>query len=561
MVNAIIERDGSQPVDMNTDHQSISAAVMITDTTHQIVRINPAFSALTGYSHENLCGQLSIQLYAEPQQAVLIESSEQDILEHKGIRTTHISIKKENGDIIKGFQTTISATDNTGKLTHYIHIIEPLEAEKEANAYDQITQLPNRHLFKGILAQEQENAKRKGFQLGVLLIDIDHFKIINDSLGYAKGDELLCMVAKRLESQLRGNDMIASFGSNQFAVLLPDLAHPEDASIVTRKLMKTLETAFDIDGQEVFVTTSTGIVIFPGDGEDSESLLQNAEESMYNVKNEGRNGYQFFKAAIQSSAINRLSMESEMRKAIEREEFVLHYQPQVDTETGKVLGMEALIRWVHPDKGMVPPFQFIPLAEDTGMIVPIGEWVMHEACRQNKVWQDTGLTGLKVAVNLSARQFSDRQLLSKVGKVLDQTGLHSSFLEMEITESIIMNDIETTITLLERLSEMGMDLAIDDFGTGYSSLSYLKRFPINKLKIDKSFIDDVIKSEDDAKIVAAIIGLSHNLSLKVICEGVEDSDQHNWLRKHKCNEIQGYYFSKPLPASEFDDFVRNRNSI
>ncbi|ATX80109.1 PAS domain S-box-containing protein/diguanylate cyclase (GGDEF) domain-containing protein [Mariprofundus aestuarium] len=545
---------------MSIDHSSISGAVMVTDSEQRIVRINSAFSALTGYSHESICGQLSSQLYAKPQQVTFIESSELDIMEHKGIWTSHISIKKENGDIIKGFQTTISATDNQDKISHYIHIVEPLETEKEANSYDQNTQLPNRHLFKGILAQEQENAKRKGFQLGVLLIDIDHFKLINDSLGYTKGDELLRMVAERLESQLRGNDMIASFGSNQFAVLLPDLAHPEDASIVTLKLMRSLEPAFDLDGQEVFITTSTGIVIFPGDGEDSESLLQNAEKSMYNVKSEGRNGYQFFKPSIQSSAINRLSMESEMRKAIEREEFVLHYQPQVDTETGRVLGMEALIRWQHPDKGMVPPFHFIPLAEDTGMIGPIGEWVMHEACRQNKAWQDTGLTGLKVAVNLSARQFSDRQLLGKVDKVLDQTGLHSSFLEMEITESIIMNDIESTISQMEHLSEMGLDLAIDDFGTGYSSLNYLKRFPINKLKIDKSFIDDVIKSTNDAKIVAAIIGLSHNLSLKVICEGVEDSDQHNWLRKHKCNEIQGYYFSKPLAAGEFERFVRENTS-
>ena len=546
---------------MNLDHQLVSGAVMVTDTEFQIVRINPAFSALTGYAHEDICGQGASHLYEMPGQAELIGEKELDTLEHEGIWTSHVNIKKENGGIAKSSQTTVSVTDDLGKTTHHIHIITPVDTKQKESSYNQNTQLPNRDLFKGILAQEQENAKRRNFQLGVLLIDVDQFKVFNDSFGHATGDELLRMIAERLVTQVRGNDVIAGLGGNQFAVLLTGLAHPEDASIIAGKLMKALEPAFDIEGHEVFVTISTGIVIFPGDGEDSESLLQNAEKSMYSAKAKGRNGYQFFTSSIQSSAIHRLELESELRKAIEREEFVLHYQPQVDTQTGRVLGMEALIRWQHPEKGMVPPFHFIPAAEETGIIVPIGEWVIYEACRQTKAWQDDGLSNLKVAVNLSARQFSDNQLLSKISKALEQTGLAANCLEMEITESIIMQDIERTIELLEKLAEMGMDLAIDDFGTGYSSLNYLKRFPINKLKIDKSFIDDVIKGKDDAKIVSAIIGLSHNLNLNVICEGVEDADQHGWLQQHECNEIQGYYFSKPLPADEFEAFVRQRNAL
>ena len=546
---------------MSLDHRFASDAVMITDTAFRIIRINPAFSALTGYRHEDICGQPSSRLYETPEDAALIGKSELETLEHEGIWTSQVKLKKADGEITTLSQITVSITDDQGKTSHYIHIIKPLDSEESEHGYDPNTHLPNRDLFKAILAQEQENAKRRSSRLGVLLVDVDRFKVFNDSFGYATGDQLLCMIAERLVTQVRGNDVIASLGGNQFAVLLTGLAHAEDASIITRKLMKVLEPAFDIEGQEVFVTISTGIVIFPGDGEDSQTLLQNAEKSMYSAKSHGRNRYQFFTSSIQNSAIQRLQMESALRKGIEREEFILHYQPQVDAQTGRVVGMEALIRWQHPEKGMVPPFQFIPVAEETGIIVPIGEWVIHEACRQTKAWQEKGLTDLKVAVNLSARQFSDRQLLGKISRALEQTGLAAQYLELEITESILMNDIERTITLLEQLSDMGLDLAIDDFGTGYSSLNYLKRFPLNKLKIDKSFIDDVITDKDDAKIVSAIIGLSHNLNLNVICEGVESSDQHGWLRDHKCNEIQGYYFSKPLPADEFEAFARQRNGL
>ena len=536
-----------------------SSAVMVTDCNHHIIRINPAFTALTGFTAEQLIGQDALQFYHLQSDESQQRTAELEALKHDGIWSGNISLKRADGHVINGLQTTVCIENELGEISHFIHIIQPPEVAAEG--YNRNTQLPNRSMFKEVLAQEQKNALRKHSQLGVLLIDIDHFKVINNFLGFEKGDELLRLIAQRLDEQLRGNDLLASLGSNQFAVLLPDLAHPEDASIVTRKLMQALETPFQINDQDVVVTLSTGIVIFPGDGDDSESMLQNAEKSMYDVKEAGRNGYQFFKPAIQDSALNRLSMESEMRKAIEREEFVLFYQPQIDLDSGRVVGMEALIRWIHPERGMVPPFHFIPVAEETGLIAPIGEWVIYEACRQNRAWQDAGLTGLKVAVNLSGRQFTDRELLEKIASILEKTGLDPAYLEMEITESTIMNDIERTITMLEKLSAMGLGLAIDDFGTGYSSLSYLKRFPINKLKIDKSFIDDVITSDDDATIVAAIIGLSHNLKLNVICEGVEDVDQLHWLKENKCNEIQGYFFSKPLPADEFEAFVRERNNL
>lgn len=536
-----------------------STAVLLTDSNFWITRINPAFTALTGYAAEDIVGQSSATIYLLAENEPAHNSVELKALQEKGIWSGDITLKHVSGEIIKGLQTTVSIDNEAGEISHFIHIIQP--PASTSDELQQMMQLPNRQLFKELLSQEIKNARRKQTQLGVLLIDVDHFKVINNFLGFEKGDELLQMISERLNDQLRGNDLLASLGSNQFAVLLPELAHPEDASIVTRKLMKALEIPFQIIGQDVVVTLSTGIVIFPGDGNDSELLLQHAEKSMYNVKAEGRNGYQFFKPSIQNSALNRLSMESEMRKAIEREEFVLFYQPQIDIESGRVVGMESLIRWIHPEKGMVPPFHFIPIAEETGLIGPIGEWVIFEACRQTKAWQEAGLNGLKVAVNLSGRQFTDKQLLEKIATTLEQTGLKPDDLELEITESTIMNDIESTIKVLERLSEMGMALAIDDFGTGYSSLSYLKRFPINKLKIDKSFIDDVITSDDDATIVAAIIGLSHNLKLNVICEGVEDIDQLHWLKENKCNEIQGYFFSKPLPADEFEAFVRERNGL
>lgn len=543
---------------MTLPPHSKESAVIVADGNRKILRVNKSYCELTGFNSDSLTGSTIDVLYKDENQHRDIEQATKN---NNGIWSSYVTLKTALGESIEGLQTTILIEGESREISYLISIIKPPENSTSVDAYDKNTQLPNRSLFKEILTQELQNAKRKRSQLGVLLIDVDHFKVINNFLGYDQGDALLQMIAERLGKPLRGNDLLASLGSNQFGVFLPDLAQPEDASIVARKLMNALETPFHIDGHDVVITISCGIVIFPGDGEDSKSLLQHAEKSMYQVKEQGRNGYHFFKESIHNSALNRLTMESEMRKAIEREEFVLFYQPQVDTHTGRVVGMEALIRWIHPEKGMVPPFHFIPIAEETGLIAPIGEWVIYEACRQNKAWQNSGLDGLKVAVNLSARQFSDKELLDKVAKVLDETGLDPAWLEMEITESTIMNDIESTITVLERLSDMGLALAIDDFGTGYSSLSYLKRFPINKLKIDKSFIDDVIKSEDDATIVAAIIGLSHNLKLNVICEGVEDSDQHVWLRDHQCNEIQGYYFSKPLPADEFESFVRERNKL
>ncbi|RLL52254.1 EAL domain-containing protein [Mariprofundus sp. EBB-1] len=533
---------------------------MVTDMQSRVIRVNAAFCALTGYASDKIKGCSSSALYVLPEQVCDFASIEAEALKNEGIWTGDVNIRKENGEIMKGVQTTVSTNDKDEGFSHYIHIIETLDTYHQGG-YDQNTQLPNRNMFKEMLSQEQANAKRKKFQLGVLFVDIDNFKVINDSLGFARGDLLLGEIANRLKSQLRGNDLIACLGGNQFAVLLPDLVHPEDANIVTMKLMHALEEGIDVAGNDVVVTISTGIVIFPGDGEDSETLLKHAERSMYKAKEEGGNNYQFYKASIQHSASNRLSLESEMRKAIEREEFVLHYQPQINTNNGRVVGMEALIRWQHPVRGMVAPYHFISVAEETGMIVPIGDWVLLEACRQNRAWHDGGLKNLKVAVNLSARQFSDRHLLEKVENALQVSGLDVELLELEITESVIMKDIEGTIALLEKLAAMGLTLAIDDFGTGYSSLSYLKRFPINKLKIDKSFIDDVMTNEDDATIAEAIIGLSHNLKLDVICEGVEDEDQFNWLQARSCNEIQGYYFSKPLPADAFEAFVRERNAL
>jgi len=416
--------------------------------------------------------------------------------------------------------------------------------------HDGLTSLPNRGLFSKILNHGISQAHRRKKELAVLFIDLDRFKNINDTLGHEAGDSLLQEVGKRLKQCLRDSDTVARLGGDEFVVLLEELDDPKHVSVVAHKILTTLVKPFTTLGQEFRVTASIGISTYPTDGEDEQSLMKNADIAMYRAKEEGKNNFQFYSKELNEHSFERLTMESNLRRALERDEFELHYQPKVDLRTGRITGVEALLRWHHPDLGMVAPVQFIPMAEETGLIVPIGKWVLRTACRQQKAWQDQGLPRLSVAVNLSARQFSDENLLQDITSIVKESGMDPTLLELEITESMLMNNVEKAIQTLDALNDMGIRLAIDDFGTGYSSLSTLKRFPINTIKVDRSFIRDLPGGADDKAITEAIIAMGRALSMTVIAEGVETKEQADYLRGQSCDEFQGFYFNKPMPADE-----------
>ena len=414
--------------------------------------------------------------------------------------------------------------------------------------YDTITQLPNRALFEDRLTQAVAIAKAAKQSLGVLFISLDQFKKVNDSLGHGPGDVLLREFAERLKSCINKSDTVARFGSDEFALLRTGIDGTKDVIETIGSLSQVLKFSFDLPGHELFATASVGISLFPLDGEDGHTLLKNAGAALYRAKKSGGANYQFFTADMHELASSRLELESNLRRAIQNEEFLLHYQPRVSVDSLAITGVEALIRWQHPQLGLVSPSEFIPLAEDTGLIVPIGEWVLRTACLQGRRWLDEGFEPVQIAVNISARQFHDRDLSPTVIRVLEETGFPPQYLELELTESSIMQNAEFAAEMLGRLKSMGINISIDDFGTGFSSLASLKRLPIDALKIDQSFVMEATSDPDDAALVMAIITLAHNLRLKVIAEGVETEDQLRFLQLLRCDEIQGYFFSKPVAA-------------
>ncbi|MHB9117424.1 MAG: EAL domain-containing protein [Burkholderiales bacterium] len=434
------------------------------------------------------------------------------------------------------------------------------QLEYQAN-YDTLTQLPNRNLFQDRLNQALAYAHRHGGGLAVLFIDLDNFKNINDSLGHDVGDTLLQRVAARIADCVRGEDTVSRLGGDEFVAILADITAENDIAPVSRKILGAVAEPIIIDGHELFTTCSIGIALYPKDGKDTQALLKSADSALYRAKEQGRNNAQFYTTEMNIKAMERLQLEKNLRHALERNEFLLHYQPRVDLRSGEITGMEALVRWQHPELGLVPPANFIPLAEESGLIVPLGEWVLRTACAQNKTWQIAGLAPVCVAVNLSARQFRQQNLLTLVEQVLQQTGLDPSYLELEMTESLIMQNIEATIAILTQLKATGVKFSIDDFGTGYSSLAYLKRFPIDMLKIDQSFVRDITTDPDDAAIATTIISMAHDMGLKVIAEGVETNAQKSFLRLRHCDEMQGYFFSKPVPTDEFEILLREKRCL
>ena len=447
------------------------------------------------------------------------------------------------------------------------------ESKKEIHHlafYDPLTNLPNRRLFGDRLQQAVESARRNSHLMGILFIDIDNFKRINDSFGHSIGDKLLRTVASQLVTCLRRGDSVgrelddgsisvARLGGDEFTVLLARLGKAEDAARIAKRIIDAVSVPFLIGVEEVVVTPSIGIAVFPYDGEGVEDLVKNADTAMFHAKENGKNSYQFYTNSMSATAFERLSMENALRKGLFNGEFEMYYQPKIDLVSNRAVGLEALVRWNHPEMGLVLPADFIPLAEETGLIVPLGEWVLHTVCSQMRSWSSAGMKSLRVAVNLSACQFRQTMLRQLVKRMLHETGVAPELLEIELTESVIMDDIQTSSTLLRELKKMGVHISMDDFGTGYSSLSLLKRLPLDTLKIDRSFVRDITKDADDAAIVDAVISLAHSLRLRVIAEGVETSEQLEFLRARGCDEVQGYLYSRPLPVAGVEKWLREFN--
>jgi diguanylate cyclase (GGDEF)-like protein/PAS domain S-box-containing protein len=446
-------------------------------------------------------------------------------------------------------------TNRNGEIYRIAGIGEDITERKEAQQklmhlahYDSLTSLPNRVLFHDRLKQTLAQAQRNDWIIGLLFLDLDRFKTVNDTLGHSVGDLLLQKVSERLKLCVRTGDTVGRLGGDEFAIILSELATPQDAGRVAQKIIDAFAPSFDLEGHEVFVTPSIGITVYPGDSQDIETLIRNADAAMYSAKNQGRNNYQFYTSAMNERAMEKMQLETRLRRALERQEFLLHYQPKVNIFSGGITGFEALLRWQRPDNGLIPPADFVPLLEETGLIVPVGEWVLDAACAQIRDWQRAGLQPVPIAINFSARQFLQPGLDGMISGTLAKYGIDPRWIEIEITESALMQNPEDAVVALRQIKALGISLSVDDFGTGYSSLNYLKRFPLDKLKIDRSFVRDIVADPDDAAITRAVVTMAHSLNLKVVAEGVETEEQFSFLSTHHCDEAQGYLLSRPLPA-------------
>jgi diguanylate cyclase (GGDEF)-like protein/PAS domain S-box-containing protein len=524
------------------------------------VDVNEAFESLISRRRDEIVGKTSLDLGIWENSADRWRMARM-VASAGSLRDMPVQFRSSTGEVrdVLISAETINLEGEACILALSHDITERKRAEEQIThlAYhDALTGLPNRTLFKDRLTQCLARARRQDRPLAVLFLDLDHFKFINDTLGHNLGDELLQEVSRRLAGCVRQDDTVARVAGDEFTVLLAEISHAENAGRLAQKIIEAVARPMVLEGHELFVTASLGVALYPGDGEDGEALMKSADAAMYRAKELGRNNYQLCTPGMTSRALERMSLEGQLRQALARSEFVLHYQPIVSLESGRVVGTEALVRWQPPGRDLVPPDAFIPAAEDNRLIIPLGEWVLREACHQLAVWRELGLENLRVSVNLSARQFQQRNLPRAVRRILEETEVPADRIDLEITESVAMQNAEWTAGTLRALREMGVSIAIDDFGIGQSSLSYLKHFPLSTLKIDRSFIRNLLSNSEDEAIVRAVIALAHSLKLKVIAEGVETPAQLAFLRNAGCEEFQGFVFAPPSPPSEIDELLR-----
>jgi diguanylate cyclase (GGDEF)-like protein/PAS domain S-box-containing protein len=535
--------------------ESSEEAILITDAKLNIVFVNGAFVRITGYGEKEVLGKNPRLLKSGHQDSLFYRSMWKQINTY-GSWQGEIYNRKKCGEIYPEWQSISVVKNNKGEVTHYVAIFLDITKRKEVEGriiqmanYDALTGLANRNLLNDRITQALSGAHRQQSRFAVMYLDLDNFKDINDGYGHAVGDALLKNTAERLLDCVREGDTVARQGGDEFILLFPDIDESGGAAKVAEKLLHTLSNPYSIEGQELFVSVSIGIAVYPDDGEDIEKLLKNADSAMYNAKQEGRNCYRYFTKKMNDLALRRITLQSKLRHALYRNELELHYQPQLNVPAGKITGVEALIRWRDSSQEWISPAEFIPIAEDSGLIVPIGKWVLQTACVEARRWHDRGFH-VTISVNVSGRQFKEPDFDASVEEALISSGLDPKYLELEMTEGVLIQQDESLINMLSKLKALGVKLALDDFGTGYSSLSYIKRFPIDRIKIDQSFVRDVLQDAEDAAIVDAIIYIAHGLKMEVIAEGVETIEQQDFLGSHRCNDVQGHFVSHPVPGDQ-----------
>ncbi|TBL76578.1 EAL domain-containing protein [Paenibacillus thalictri] len=544
--------------------ENITEGVMVTDSKQVIQFVNPAFSAITGYDEEEIIGQTPRLLSSGRHDADFYRHM-WTVIKDKGSWKGEIWNKRKNGEIYLESITIKEVKDKGDSLTYYIALFKDITIEKELEAriqhqayHDVVTDLPNRLLLNERIGQSFRRAARNHHSVGIMFLDLDRFKRINDTFGHSVGDLLLKDVARRLKNSLRSTDTIARVGGDEFVILIPDLRDIRESSVIAQKIILALTSPFFIERHELYITVSIGISHYPQDGDNGELLIRRADTAMYKAKELGKNNYQIYalEQEKQTVAPDMMSLEISLRRAVQNGELHIHYQPQYNSVKGELIGVEALVRWKHPEWGNIPPSQFIPLAEESGLIAVLDQWVLKQACERAKSWMNQGFAPVRVSVNLSMLQFRQPDLVHFVSRVLWETGLPPEYLELELTESMVMDNPDMTMHILNQLKAMGIRISLDDFGIGYSSLNYLKKLPIDRIKIDQSFVKDLSDDPGDQAIVQTIITLCHTLKLHVIAEGVETEDQLDYLKRHQCEEVQGFLYSRPLPEDEVVKLMR-----
>lgn len=538
--------------------------VVILDCHGHIEYLNAAFGQMIDSSAEDVLGESFYNLLSKNSPTHRTQQI-QRALEIGGHWRGEVHTRRHDDSAIWLYLSLSPMLNEQGVIEHYLVMLEDISVRKEYEqklmrqaSYDELTKLPNRLLAFDRISVALADARRNHTKAALFFVDLDNFKNVNDTLGHFAGDALLVEAATRLQACLRETTTLARFGGDEFLIVMPDLESANNAHLVAQRVLKALQLPFYIQGRELFVTASIGITLYPDDGDNTQALLQNADAAMYRSKDIGRNSYSFFTKEMNQQVSQRLGIETQLRRALSQQEFHMVYQPVMDAARQEMVAVEALIRWNNKELGIVPPDRFIPIAEETGLIVPIGEWVLRESMRQLRQWQCEYGVPLRLAVNVSARQFQGEGLLPVIREVLDETGFPPELLELEITERLILNETAGNSEQLMRIHKMGVSLSVDDFGTGFSALSYLKRFPFRVLKIDRSFIRDICTDQGDASLTKAIIAMAHGLGLHVIAEGVEEVEQQQFLMANQCDMLQGYLYSKPLPAAEFELFLQQR---